>query len=171
MLELARYYGQGSVSIDRIADMQHISKRYLEHIFARLREAGIVLGTRGSKGGYVLQRAPGEVTVGEVVRAVEGPLGPVHCVDDPGSCAKVGHCATHDLWAEAAETLNELLDSRTIEELLRYRKSSTPPTGRKRGRKLPSGLTPRPEPKSRSPRRVRRNVPNGESQCGRMRGL
>jgi len=68
----------------------------------------------------VLQRAPGEVTVGEVVRAVEGPLGPVHCVDDPGSCVKVGHCATHDLWAEAAETLNELLDSRTVEGLLRY---------------------------------------------------
>jgi len=120
MLELARRYGQGSVSIDRIAEKQHISKRYLEHIFARLREAGIISGTRGSKGGYVLLRPPRKVTVGEVVRAVEGPLGPVHCVDDADYCAKIGHCATHDLWAEAADALNKLLDSRTVEQLLQH---------------------------------------------------
>ena len=67
LLELARYYGQGTVSIDRIAEKQAISKRYLEHIFARLREADIVTGTRGSKGGYVLNRAPAEISAGEVV--------------------------------------------------------------------------------------------------------
>ena len=93
-------------------------KRYLEHIFARLREAGIVTGTRGSKGGYVLNRDPSQITAGEVVRAVEGPLGPVHCVDDPNSCDKVGRCATHNLWAKAANTLNELLDRYTVADLL-----------------------------------------------------
>lgn len=118
LMELARYYGQGTVSIDRIAEKQAISKRCLEHIFARLREAGIVTGTRGSKGGYVLNRNPSEVTAGEVVRAVEGPLGPVHCVDDPTSCEKTGRCATHNLWKEAAAVLNELLDRHTMADLL-----------------------------------------------------
>ncbi len=118
LIELARYYGQGTVSIDRIAAKQLISKRYLEHIFARLREAKIVTGTRGSKGGYVMNRPPDQISAGEVVRAVEGPLGPVHCVDDPTSCEKVGQCATHNLWTKAAEALNQLLDRYTIGQLL-----------------------------------------------------
>ena len=118
LLELARYHGQGTVSIDRIAEKQAISKRYLEHIFARLREANIVTGTRGSKGGYVLNRDPSEISAGEVVRSVEGPLGPVHCVDDPTSCDKAGQCATHNLWVKAAAVVNELLDRRTIADLL-----------------------------------------------------
>jgi Rrf2 family protein len=123
MIELARHHGEGSLSIDRIAEKQHISKRYLEHIFARLREAGIISGTRGSKGGYVLLRPPEAVSVGEIVRAVEGPLGPVHCVDNPNSCPKVGHCATHDLWMEAAEALNALLDSHTVASLMNQQKA------------------------------------------------
>ena len=117
MLVLAGSYGQGSVSIDRVAADQQISKRYLEHIFARLREAGIVSGTRGSKGGYVLLRDPKQITVGQVVRAVEGPLGPVLCVDAPRSCSRSGNCATHNLWLQAARTLNALLDEHTIADL------------------------------------------------------
>jgi Rrf2 family transcriptional regulator, cysteine metabolism repressor len=130
MIELARHYGEGSLSIDRIAEKQHISKRYLEHIFARLRVAGIVEGTRGSKGGYVLLRPPDQVSVGEVVRAVEGPLGPVHCVDDPASCPKVGRCATHNLWTEAARVLNELLDGHTIGSLLQEQQQLDAAAGR-----------------------------------------
>ena len=118
LIELARNCGKGTVPIDRIAEKQSISKRYLEHIFARLREAGIVTGTRGSKGGYVLNRDPSQITTGEVVRAVEGPLGPVHCVDDPTCCDKVGRCATHNLWKVAAKELNELLDKYTVADLL-----------------------------------------------------
>lgn len=122
MIELTRHYGQGSVSIDRIAQQQQISKRYLEHIFARLRTAGLVTGTRGSKGGYTLNRHPDKISAGEVIRAVEGPLGPVHCVNDPATCPKVGHCATHNLWVEAADMLNDLLDKHTIAGLLREQK-------------------------------------------------
>lgn len=118
MIELARHHGQGSISIDRIARQQQISKRYLEHIFARLRIAGLVTGTRGSKGGYTLNRHPDKISAGEVIRAVEGPLGPVHCVNDPTSCPKVGRCATHDLWVKAADVLNGLLDRHTIAGLL-----------------------------------------------------
>ena len=117
MLELVEHYGEGSLSIDRIAEKQDISKRYLEHIFARLRSADIVEGTRGSKGGYALKRDPATISTGEVVRAVEGPLGPVHCVDDPSSCEKVGACATHNLWERAAAVLNELLDGVSLKDL------------------------------------------------------
>ena len=132
MIELAREYGRGSVSIDRVAEQQHISKRYLEHIFARLREAGIVSGMRGSKGGYTLRRPPGKITVGEIVRAVEGPLGPVHCVDRPNSCPKVRCCATHDLWQKAAVVLNRLLDRYTIESLLKDQQRLDAAAGKER---------------------------------------
>ena len=133
LIELARTYGGGTVSIDRIAEKQTISKRYLEHIFARLREAGIVLGTRGSKGGYVLSRPPDQVTAGEIVRAVEGPLGPVHCVDDPAYCGKVGQCATHNLWKKAADALNRLLDTQTLADLLEEQKRLDAAANRHKG--------------------------------------
>ena len=118
LMELARYRGKGTVSIDRIAEKQFISKRYLEHIFAKLREAGIVTGRRGSKGGYVLNIPPNRLRAGDVVRAVEGTLGPVHCVDDPDSCEMAGHCATHNLWGRAAKALNDLLNQYTIGDLM-----------------------------------------------------
>ncbi len=117
MLELVDSYDNGALSIDRIADNQDISKRYLEHIFARLRKADIIKGTRGSKGGYRLRREASEITVGEVIRAVEGPLGPVHCVDDPKACPRVGQCVTHELWMRISETLNNLLDDLTLQNL------------------------------------------------------
>jgi len=117
LLELAAHRGRGTIPIDRIAEKQFISKRYLEHIFARLRKAGIVHGARGSKGGYVLTRDPAEISIGEIVRAVEGPLAPVHCVDDPTSCAKAGRCATHELWKRTAAALNDLLDRHSLAAL------------------------------------------------------
>jgi len=116
-------YHNGPLSIDRIADNQDISKRYLEHIFARLRKADIVKGTRGSKGGYRLRRDPSEITVGEVIRAVEGPLGPVHCVDDPDACPQVGQCVTHELWTRMAEVLNGLLDDISLQNLADQQKA------------------------------------------------
>jgi Rrf2 family protein len=67
----------------------------------------------------VLTRPPERISVGEVVRAVEGPLGPVHCVDDPTSCPRVGRCATHSLWEKAAEVLNNMLDRHTLASLYR----------------------------------------------------
>ena len=115
---LARNYGR-SVSIDKVAANQHISKRYLEHIFTRLRKAGIVAGTRGSRGGYVLTRPPEKVTVGQIIIAVEGPVGPVHCVEQPSTCEKSSACATHNLWKEAAVVLSKLFDGRTIAHLAR----------------------------------------------------
>jgi len=115
---LAQNYGK-SVSIDRVSTEQDISKRYLEHIFTRLRRAGIVAGTRGSRGGYVLTRHPQEITIAEIILAVEGPVGPVHCVDRPESCKKSSTCATHNLWKEAATVLNKLFQGRTVSQLAR----------------------------------------------------
>lgn len=115
---LARNYGR-SVSIDKVSTDQKISKRYLEHIFTRLRRAGLVAGTRGSRGGYTLTRRPEKVTVSDIILAVEGPVGPVRCVDDPDSCERSSSCATHLLWKEAAQVLGKLFDKCTIAQLAR----------------------------------------------------
>lgn len=114
LIVLAKEYGKDSVSIDKIAANQRISKRYLEHIFTKLRRAGIITGSRGSRGGYKLLCPPNEITVGQVLRAVEGPLGPVRCVYEPSSCNKAKMCATHNFWCEVADAINKFLDSKTI---------------------------------------------------------
>src|SRR5918995_306966 len=90
MTELAKAYGQGPRSLAWIAGAQHLPAGYLEQLAIPLRRAGLVESTRGAHGGYQLARPPELVSVGEIVRALEGPVTPVECLADDyplGSCA------------------------------------------------------------------------------------
>ena len=91
-LELALGYGSGPVMVREIAEKQDISERYLEHILNRLRTAGLLRSTRGAKGGYELSRPPAEITVGDIVRTLEGPLDIVSCTGDY-ECGRARGCA------------------------------------------------------------------------------
>ena len=86
ILELAKHYGQGPVAISQIAASQAIPQRFLENILNELRPTGLIESRRGIQGGYLLARDPGTVSVGEVIRLVEGPLDPVKCL---GSVCRV----------------------------------------------------------------------------------
>jgi Rrf2 family protein len=77
MVELARFYGQGPLPLTEVSRLQNISLAYLEQIVASLREAELVVSTRGAHGGYHLAREPQAITVGDVLRALEGPIAPV----------------------------------------------------------------------------------------------
>ncbi len=120
ILDLAIHGGSGQVSLNSIADRQNLSENYLEQLFASLRKAGLVKSIRGSQGGYVLARTSAEITVGEIIRALEGSLAPVECVTenaDPG-CSRADICVTRVVWEKIRDGINSVVDSITLEQLV-----------------------------------------------------
>ena len=112
-LELSIRYGSGPVMVREISESQGISERYLENILNTLRISGLVKSTRGAKGGYELAKSPSEITLGEVVRSLEGPLDIVTCA----GCGKISKCVTFFVWKKITEKIENELDSITLEKL------------------------------------------------------
>jgi len=119
MAELARYYGQGPVALADVAAAQGLPLPYLEQIVAPLRRAGLVRSTRGARGGYELARGPESITTGDVIRALEGSIVPIRCVNDSlvTPCAREDSCATRSVWEEVRDRLIETLDGITLADL------------------------------------------------------
>ena len=119
MSEFARQFGQGPLSLSEVAKAQGISRAYLEQIAIDLRRAGLLHSRRGAQGGYFLARAPEETTAGDVIRALEGSILPVQCVEDQkcNPCAREDGCSTRGIWEEVRDRLVETLDSITLADL------------------------------------------------------
>jgi Rrf2 family protein len=122
MLELALSEGNKPVLLREIAESQSISLKYLEQIIPSLKSAGLLNSSRGATGGYSLAKLPEEITVKEIVEALEGPLRLVDCVGDPGLCGEAGQCVTRDLWDEVSVNISKLLESRTLADLAQKHK-------------------------------------------------
>jgi Rrf2 family protein len=122
MIELGRRHGGGPVSLSDVAEAQGVSLGYLEQIIPLLREADLVESTRGAHGGYRLSRAPQEITVGDVVRAVEeGQIMPLRCIpgsQEEESCSRTEVCTARDVWTRMHEGIVEVLDSTTLSDLI-----------------------------------------------------
>ena len=120
LFELAKRHEQGYVSVPRIAEAQAIPAKFLETILGQLRQAGLVVSRRGVDGGYSLARRPEDLTVGEVLRLVEGPLGPVECLSEGGGteCPFHGGCAFLDMWRRAHDAVAAVYDETTFRDLL-----------------------------------------------------
>jgi len=120
MVELARRYGEGPISLHTVAQSQAISLAYLEQVIVPLRAAGLLDSTRGASGGYVLARNPSSVTVGDVLRALGGALVSFACVSD-GSRAPckrgAGSCAARQVWEQVQGRVSEALDATTLADL------------------------------------------------------
>jgi len=121
MVDLALHAGEAPILRRDIAARQEISANYVAQLFRRLRVAGLVDGVKGPGGGYRLTRDATTVSVGDVVRAVEGPVAVVHCIvpgpDDEPSCNRVDRCVTRLLWKRLSEAITEFLDSVTLQDL------------------------------------------------------
>ncbi len=119
MLDLALHASAEPVPRHELAIRQEISSDYVAHLFQQLRNAGLVLGVKGPRGGYILARDPGLIRIGEIVRAAEGPIAVVDCVlpvqEDP--CHRLECCVTHHLWMQLSATMAEFLDSITLADL------------------------------------------------------
>ncbi|MDD6284392.1 MAG: RrF2 family transcriptional regulator [Firmicutes bacterium] len=119
MLELAKVDDEKYIALGTIADEQEISEKYLESIISTLSKAGMVEGLRGKGGGYRLNRAPDEYTVGEILRLTEGTLAPVSCLDcGPSKCHRASNCKTLPMWEKLDAIIANYLDSVTLADLL-----------------------------------------------------
>ncbi len=123
MVELARHFGDGPVSLSELADHEDLPRPYLEQLVVSLREAGLVTSTRGARGGYQLARDPAEVRMSEVIEALEGPIAPMICALDglhhEDVCSRSGICNVNALWVRVRMAVVGALDSMTLAELAR----------------------------------------------------
>jgi Rrf2 family transcriptional regulator, iron-sulfur cluster assembly transcription factor len=119
MADLAKHGADGSVPLSAIADRQHISLAYLEQLFLRLRRAELVISERGRTGGYRLARPPAEISVAEVMAAVEEGTRMTRCAGESGAPCIPGHrCLTHGLWDSLGEHIGEFLSQVTLRDVL-----------------------------------------------------
>ena len=120
MAELARRYGEGPVSLAEVAQAEDISLAYLEQIVIPLRRAGLLVSTRGARGGYSLAREPSFITVGEIIRVLEGAIIPIRCMTEgkDSFCEREEICAARSVWAKVHDRLVETLDSITLADLI-----------------------------------------------------
>lgn len=127
MLSLAMNYGQGPLPLKEIAKEQDISEHYLEQLIAPLRRAGIVISVRGARGGYELAKPPEEITVGDIVRVLEGPIVPVPCVEEglEEPCEKADKCVARLVWERLRDSITSVLDSITLADMCKKAKEMT----------------------------------------------
>ena len=119
LTDLALHQEDGYVSLKDISERQDISKKYLEQIVPMLNKSGILRTNRGNRGGYMLAKLPEECTVGEVLRATEGSLAPVSCLDyEVNDCPRAGSCATLFVWEGLNKVVSDYLDRITIQDIL-----------------------------------------------------
>jgi Rrf2 family protein len=121
MLNIAQKQESGPVPIHTIAERETISGRYLEQLLIPLKQSGLVKSVRGAQGGYILGRSAADITVGDVVRVLEGPIAPVDCVSEvnPDDCDRAAYCVTRKVWSRLRDSISEVLDSYTLEDLIK----------------------------------------------------
>lgn len=118
MFELSRSYAKGPLSVRRIAELKGIPAAYLEQIMARLRREGLVESVRGRGGGYRLARPPKQITVGDIIRAVEGPIALSSClVASIPLCDRIDRCVTRLVWKRLGHKIDRAFDAVSLEHL------------------------------------------------------
>lgn len=120
LIDLAQYSGEAPVSITSISARQDLSERYLEQLMSLLKKAGIVRSVRGAGGGYVLAKELEKISVGDVLRALEGDLSPVDCagLETEGSCSASDSCVTKYVWQRINESINRTVDEIMLDQLV-----------------------------------------------------
>lgn len=137
LFELARRYDQGPVLIAELSKRQRIPKKFLELILLELRNKGILGSKKGKGGGYFLGRAPGSISVGEIIRALDGPMAPVPCVSQTAyrtceECEDEMTCGIRAVMQDVRDTTAQILDRESLadglrrEEVLQQQRSKVP---------------------------------------------
>ncbi len=130
-VDLALFAKDEPISINTIAAREGLSESYLEQLFAKLKKAGIVKSIRGMNGGYQLARTPDSISVGDVLRALEGDMAVVDCPDNESECAKFGSCVTKYVWKRINNSINDTMDAMTLQEIVLNSSGLTDDSGEK----------------------------------------
>lgn len=126
ILDIALYGSAEAVALSSISERQNISVSYLEQLIAKLKRAGLVVGVRGAQGGYRLAKPAEEISVGEVLRVLEGDLNPVDCAEvtgDLSSCSGADRCVTKLVWKRISDSINDAVDHLMLSELVEESRS------------------------------------------------
>lgn len=118
ILKLAEAYDKGPLQIGEIANQLDVSVKYLEQLIIPLKKANLITSFRGPKGGHRLAKSPAKVTVGEIVRILEGGINLTECVADPDVCDKNESCITRRIWEEASKAMYQNLNSVTLSSMI-----------------------------------------------------
>lgn len=119
MIDLAQQADRGRVPLRDIAERQHISKKYLEIIVRNLVQGGLIEGSSGKGGGYVLCRNPEEYSVGEILTIMEGTLAPVACLEEKAAdCPLAPDCHTLPMWKEYYALIADFFNGKKLSDLL-----------------------------------------------------
>ncbi len=119
IFQLALSYEKGTMSLKDIANKLDLSDTYLEQLMSQLKKAGLVNSIRGAQGGYELSREPSLITVGEVIRPLEGSLAPSECVGgEETECSKADYCATRLIWEKIMVGIDNVIDGITLQDMI-----------------------------------------------------
>jgi Rrf2 family cysteine metabolism transcriptional repressor len=134
VFEIARHFGKGPITIKEISERQGISFSYLEQILHKLGKAGLIESVRGPAGGYLLGRKPQDLTIGDIVRVLEGPIALSHCLEpgESADCYQTDDCVARMVWAKVGEKIEEALDSISFQDLLQNQKEPMQPKPRRK---------------------------------------
>lgn len=120
MFELALHYNGRPMSVSYISQKENISVPYLEQLLGRLRRKGLVKSIRGPKGGYTLAKKPHDITVGDIIRVLDGDITPVHCAANGlfnKNCNMIDRCVTKVVWQRLKDAIDDMLDNVTLKDL------------------------------------------------------
>jgi Rrf2 family cysteine metabolism transcriptional repressor len=123
MVDLARHYGEKPRSLTDIAQAEMLPLAYLEQLAKLLREAEppLIVSTRGAHGGYRLSRSPEQITMGEILRVLEGPIAPMICATEGEMnemCSFLGSCKIRHMWAKIRDAVAHTIDTMSLAELV-----------------------------------------------------
>ena len=119
LIDMAEHQSDSYIPLKDVAARQEISEKYLETIVKLLVKDGILVGLRGKGGGYRLKKAPGQITVGHILRLTEDSLSPVSCLQaNAAACERAAACRTLPMWKGLYDLINEYLNKYTLEDLV-----------------------------------------------------
>jgi Rrf2 family protein len=125
VLDLAIHYNEGLVTIQAIAKRIDAPSKFLEQVLLELKRGGFIESRRGKVGGYMLSKAPKDITLGDIVRFVDGPLEPIACVSpDYCDCGDLYKCAFRPIWQKVFKATSDIVDHVTFEDLAKQMRSA-----------------------------------------------
>lgn len=119
MVDLAINNNGNYISARDISVRQGISNKYIEQIISMLNKKGFLETARGNNGGYKLAKKPNEYKVGDILRATEGDLAPTYCLTEKGECPRKENCKTYSFWEGLDNAINDYVNSKTLEDLIK----------------------------------------------------
>lgn len=118
IFELSLHVNEGPVPVNVIASKQKIPEQYLEQIFSTLKKSQLITSVRGAQGGYLLNKDPNEITVGNVLTILEGPVALSQCIIDEGACENANDCSTKLVWEKLKKGIEDVLNSITLQDMI-----------------------------------------------------